>query len=210
MLVPFVANGQGLSGDESLTPQQIQSQQLDGFVALSDANFSKLFGTPPTPSDANALANFFNSAFKTAISVGAILAVLRLAWAGYLYMGNDMWSHKSKAKEIIGDVVLGVLLLLSIWIILNQINPDILKLNILRNAKQAPSQTADQQLLNQYLQDTTQNPTDFVQTINPTPIPGYYCFQGGATPGRYQCMTNASNCTRLAQSQGVSSCELAR
>ena len=82
------------------------------------------------------LSTFLNNIFKFALVVGAIGAVLRLAYAGYLYMGQaDMWSHKGQAKAIIGDVTLGLLLLLSIWLILYQINPDILTLNALKNIK---------------------------------------------------------------------------
>ena len=79
------------------------------------------------------LAQYVNTLFTVALSVGAILAVLRIAYAGYLYMATDMWSTKGKAKEILGDVTLGLLLLLSIYLILNQINPEILKLDVLRN-----------------------------------------------------------------------------
>ncbi len=60
-------------------------------------------------------------------------AVLRLVYAGYMYMGSDMWSSKGKAREIIRDTTLGILLLLAIWLILFQINPNILNLNILQN-----------------------------------------------------------------------------
>ncbi len=82
-------------------------------------------------------SNFINGLFKFAIALGAIGAVLRLAYAGYLYMGqSDMWSQKGAAKEIIKDVTLGLLLLLSIYLILFQINPDILTLKALRNIKE--------------------------------------------------------------------------
>ncbi len=77
-------------------------------------------------------SDFINSLFRFAIIIGAIAAVLRIAYAGYLYMGqSDMWSKKGEAKAILGDVTFGLLLLLSIWIILNQINPDILSLKAL-------------------------------------------------------------------------------
>ena len=79
------------------------------------------------------LADFVSNIFTMAISAGAILAVIRLSWAGYLYMTTDSWGSKGHAKEVIGDVVLGLLLLLGIWLILWQINPDILKLNFLNN-----------------------------------------------------------------------------
>ena len=111
-----------------------------GFVALAPAPpTSKLGVLYGTQGD---LSGFINGLFKFALAVGAILAVLRLAYAGYLYMGqSDMWSHKGQAKTIMGDVVLGLLLLLSIWLILNQINPDILTLNALKNIKANPTPT---------------------------------------------------------------------
>ena len=114
-----------------------------GFVPLADvgsqsSKLSQIYNT----SD---LSGFVNGLFKFAISLGAIIAVLRIAWAGYLYMGSaDMWSTKSKAKEILGNVTLGILLLLAIWLILTQINPDILKLNAIKNIKPVPVQSGPQ------------------------------------------------------------------
>lgn len=103
-----------------------------GFKALTkDANFDKMFSMTgakiPQTTD---LGTFINTAFKMAISIGAILAVLRIAYAGYQYMSSDAWGEKSHAKEILADVTIGILLLLSIYLILNQINPQILKLQI--------------------------------------------------------------------------------
>jgi hypothetical protein len=87
------------------------------------------------------LAQFFNTAFKAAIVVGAMLAVLRLGYAGFVYMTSDLPGMKGNAKEIIGQAVLGLLLLLSVWLILNQINPQILNLDILQPIMQSPSNT---------------------------------------------------------------------
>lgn len=111
----------------------------NGFVPLAETKsgpLSQLYST-----QSGDFSTFINALFKFALAVGAIGAVLRLAYAGYLYMGQaDMWSHKGEAKAIIGDVTLGLLLLLGVWLILNQINPDILKLNGLRNIQQYPVQ----------------------------------------------------------------------
>ena len=81
------------------------------------------------------LGSYINQLFKIALSVGAMLAVLRLVYAGYIYMvsGVGNFASQGKAKEIIGSVVLGMLLLLGIYLILFQINPDIVKLNITQN-----------------------------------------------------------------------------
>lgn len=84
------------------------------------------------------LASFVNVVFKVALSIGAILAVLRIAYAGYMYMTSDAWGNKSKAKEILGDVVLGLLLLLGTYLILAQINPDILNLDALKTIQSVP------------------------------------------------------------------------
>lgn len=85
------------------------------------------------------LAQFFNTLFKTAIVVGAMLAVLRLGYAGFVYMTSDLVSAKTSARDIISNATLGLLLLLAVWLILNQINPSILNLNILQNVKPVPT-----------------------------------------------------------------------
>ncbi len=101
------------------------------FVPLADVSQSQKLSNLYGSTD---FSNFINGLFKFAIAVGAIVAVLRLVYAGYLYMGqSDMWSHKGVAKGIIGEVTLGLLLLLAIYLILYQINPDILTLKALRN-----------------------------------------------------------------------------
>ena len=104
-----------------------------GFVPLAETPAGSKLAQLSTSRD---FSGFINGLFKFAIAIGAIGAVLRLAYAGYLYMGqSDMWSHKGEAKQIITDVTLGLLLLLSIYLILYQINPDILTLSALRNIK---------------------------------------------------------------------------
>ncbi|KKW19524.1 MAG: hypothetical protein UY63_C0011G0006 [Parcubacteria group bacterium GW2011_GWA2_51_10] len=98
------------------------------FVPLADVSESpKLQKLYDSDQD---LSTYINSLFTIAIAAGAIFAVLRLAYAGYLYMGSDMWGKKQDARNIIRDVFIGLLLLLSIWIILHQINPNLLNLKI--------------------------------------------------------------------------------
>lgn len=118
-------------------PEYLMYQAFVPLVPPEGTKLGNLYG-------ASDLSSFVNGLFKFAIAIGAIGAVIRLAYAGYLYMGSDMWSHKSEAKEVIGDVTLGILLLLAIWLILYQINPDILKLNALKNIK--PVRTAPSEI----------------------------------------------------------------
>jgi hypothetical protein len=133
-----------------------------GFVPLADiGSQSSKLGNLYGSSD---LSGFINGLFKFAIAVGAIGAVLRLAYAGYLYMGSaDMWSNKSAARAVISDVTLGLLLLLAIWLILYQINPDILTLNALKNitpvstpqSQSAPAQTTQPTFQSSVIQTCT-------------------------------------------------------
>ena len=113
-LFELAANGQPVLGG---VPGAAQSPLL-----------SRLFD----PNTTN-LAQFFNAAFKTALVVGAMLAVLRLGYAGFVYMTTDAFGIKGDARKDIQDAVLGLLLLLAVWLILNQINPCLLNLNILNS-----------------------------------------------------------------------------
>ena len=117
---------------EKLSRGAYQAVLGGGVGAENSPLLSKLFD-PNTTS----LAQFFNTLFKAAIVIGAILAVLRLGYAGAIYMTTDLPGAKGNAKSIISSAVLGLLLLLAVWLILNQINPDILNLDILRNVKPA-------------------------------------------------------------------------
>ena len=92
------------------------------FVPLAPAPASSKLGQLYGTTD---LSSFVSGLFAAALSIGAILAVLRLGYAGYQYMTTEAFGQKTHAKEIIGDTVLGLLLLISVWLILYQINPDI-------------------------------------------------------------------------------------
>ncbi|OGG51016.1 hypothetical protein A2763_00220 [Candidatus Kaiserbacteria bacterium RIFCSPHIGHO2_01_FULL_54_36] len=115
--------------------------QTGNFVPLAETPGGKLAELYSSPD----LSGFINGLFKFGIALGAIIAVLRLAYAGYLYMGqSDMWSHKGEARTIIADVTLGLLILLSIYLILFQINPDIVQFKALDVIKSAPASSGQQ------------------------------------------------------------------
>lgn len=78
------------------------------------------------------IPQLMNALFKLSVVVGATLAVLQLVYAGYLYMGSDLIDKKSEAKERIQNALVGLLLLGATFLIIQQINPDILDLNIVK------------------------------------------------------------------------------
>ena len=109
----------------------------EGFCPLACVEGSRLEGVySNTDGD---LTQFITRIFSLALTLGGILAIFRIAWAGYLYMTTDLWSSKERAKETLRETVLGLLLLIAVWVILHQINPDILKLNILDTLKENPA-----------------------------------------------------------------------
>lgn len=102
------------------------------FVPLETTDQSPLFSSIFS---SGSLAELLNKLFFASITLGAILAVIKLMWAGYEYMATDLWTRKETAKKTIENVVIGLLLLLSIWLILYQINPQLLNLDILTGLK---------------------------------------------------------------------------
>lgn len=76
------------------------------------------------PQDAICDVNgFLNFAFKLLIGITAVVLVLRLMYEGYQYVVTDVPFLKASAKSDFKTALLGLLLALSAYIILNTINP---------------------------------------------------------------------------------------
>ena len=112
-------------------------------AAFAEADLTALVRGDMTACTTNCVPELLNNLFVAGLAVGAMLAVLRIAYAGWLYMGSaDMWSNKSEAIEVFRNAILGLLLLLGVWLILFQINPDILNLDFTRSLHDASTPTA--------------------------------------------------------------------
>lgn len=106
--------------------QNCMTSGANGFVPLAcTGTGSKLANLYSS----NNLSGYVNALFQFSLSAGAILAVLKIAQAGYLYMMSDLWTKKEAARKILSDVTFGLLILLAIFLILNQINPQLVKLD---------------------------------------------------------------------------------
>jgi ABC-type nickel/cobalt efflux system permease component RcnA len=65
------------------------------------------------------------------ISIGAVLAVCQFVYGGIIYMMTESGAMAmGESKERMQNAILGLLMLLSTWVVFNQINPDLLKLNV--------------------------------------------------------------------------------
>ncbi|HVM73666.1 MAG TPA: pilin [Candidatus Paceibacterota bacterium] len=129
--------GQGPYG----TSPNCNQPNSNGFVPLACYSGSPLV---QQAFSSGSLPDYINNIFNIVLSVGAILAVLRIAYGGYMYMGSaDMWGNKAQAREIIGDAIIGLLLLFAIYLILSQINPNLLNLNVMKDITPVTSATSN-------------------------------------------------------------------
>ena len=158
------------------------------FVPLAQYGGSSRLASLYSGGTGAGLANFFNQAFLILFSFAGMAAVLRLVYAGYIYMMSDQWTSKQHAEEVIKNVTIGILLLLSMYLILSQINPSLLNLNILQDFTNT--------------QPTATPPAAAPPSATPTgslggqPIPGQGCanISTGSTP-YYECFQTMQTCS---------------
>lgn len=130
----------GLSG--AINPANIafaQNQPTSGtYVPLAPLpNTGLNSGTTTTN-----FSSYVLGMFGLLIGAAAALAVIMIVIGGIQYMSTDAISGKSEGKERITDAIYGLLLAISCWLILNTVNPDILKFDILKDVQNTPSQQA--------------------------------------------------------------------
>lgn len=112
-------------------PAQPQPQPLQ--PSPSQINqYQPLVNLPGLTSGTRTLTDYVNVLFRLAIGIGALIAVIRLVLAGIKYMGDDAFSSKAEAKKDIQAVLVGLLIMLSTYVILNTIWPGILRLDLLK------------------------------------------------------------------------------
>ncbi len=97
------------------------------FFAFAGDKTYTLIAPIGTLSGAVTLQTYLEGAFTTIIGIAGILAVLMLVICGIKLMGTGSVSAKSEAKQCIYNAIFGLLLALSSWIILNTINPMLLR-----------------------------------------------------------------------------------
>ncbi len=84
-------------------------------------------GTPSLP-------DYINKIYILIIAIGVLIAIMRIAFAGVKYSMSGVITDKSDAKKDIKGVLLGLAILLLPALVLNTINPDLLRLNFLDTA----------------------------------------------------------------------------
>lgn len=89
--------------------------------------------------DTNTIEGYLQNIFSFGIAIAGALAVIRIVQAGIMYMLSDAWTTKTEATNIIWASVQGLLLALCAYVILNTINPDLVKLKFNLTPTTAPT-----------------------------------------------------------------------
>jgi hypothetical protein len=87
-------------------------------------------GGPNALTEKTTATQFIPGLFQLAIMLATGLAVLMIIWGGVQYMSTDAWGGKNDAKNTIWNAIMGLLLTLSAWLIINTINPGLLQFNL--------------------------------------------------------------------------------
>ena len=74
-------------------------------------------------------ANYINAVYRVALLISGLLAVIMITWGGIEYMGGDSVFNKEEGRKKIQNAIVGLLLLVSSFLILNTINPKLVDLN---------------------------------------------------------------------------------
>lgn len=133
----------------------------------------------------SSLRDYLNLIFRSIIGITGVLAVVMIVICGVKLMGSPSVSGKSEAKQCIWNAILGILLVLGSWILLNTINPQLLNNDVtVADSTAAPSAPGATGVI-----------------TDPTPIePGWYFqFKDAAGNLRYKAAGKSSEaCTKLA------------
>lgn len=97
--------------------------------------YVRLVNIPGLPNTGNVgLPAFLNALYIVIISAAALFAVIKIAIAGVKYTMTDVVPQMSDAKKDIYGALLGLAILLIPFIVLKEINPDLVSLNVLGSA----------------------------------------------------------------------------
>lgn len=96
----------------------------------------------------NAFGRYLNQMIQIFIGICAVLAMVMIVMGGIEYMTSELVSGKEAGKEKITHAVLGLLLALGAFAILNTINPQLLDVSLSKLPKATVTITAEETLRN--------------------------------------------------------------
>lgn len=98
-------------------------------VVVGAEDYAPLVGIPGIDGSSD-FNGFINSLYTLSISIAALLAVIKIVIAGVKWMLTDIVTSKSEAKKDIEGALIGLLIILAAVLILKEINPNLVKVNL--------------------------------------------------------------------------------
>lgn len=114
-------------GGQSTTATPTTSAGSSGFVPLAPISGLTDSGTV---NGSNGLANFLNNLYLYAIGIAGIIAVIEIVIGGLEYSVKDSIESHSNGRHRIQQAILGLVLVLSPYVVFSIINPAILNLSL--------------------------------------------------------------------------------
>lgn len=123
------------------------------------------FDTKPSETNKCPFGNYLNIMIKLIIGFAAVLAMIMIVMGGIEYMTSELVSGKESGKETVTNAILGLLIALGAYMILNTINPA---------------------LLDACLDKLPEAKIIIDDSVPQTPINGMYCTKTAGTNGGYK------------------------
>ncbi len=79
----------------------------------------------------NFLGQYIAAVYRYAVSIVVVVATIMVVYGGFLYLVSPIAGKATKGKEIIKDALMGTVVLLSAYLILNTVNPQLTNLRSL-------------------------------------------------------------------------------
>ncbi len=134
---PYAVNINGSTASPEscarMSPPKAYDSATNQCVATTNMTYTPLVGLPGMPagqpydtSQKCAFGDYFNIVFKAIIGLCAVLAMVMLVYGGIEYMTGGTISEKENGKGTITNAILGLLIVLGSYALLNTLNPQLL------------------------------------------------------------------------------------
>jgi len=149
---------------------------LDAEMLFAGTTYQPLAPLPINGAGGNGeidFATYMIGIFNLAIGIAAVLAVVFIVIGGIQYMSTDAYSGKTDGKEKIQNALLGLLLAISAYTILYNINPDLAMVNFDLSGVETPENPTNDFGPNR--------PTQILRNVFPATTVSAHYFSGGVT-----------------------------
>lgn len=119
--------------------------------AQEDANTPRVYQPivelPRLDPDSQSAEEYVQALFFLSIAAAAILAFIKIMYAGIKWMLSDVVTDKQSAKKDIWGALFGLAIVLSAVLVLTTINPNLVRLNIFGDAPQIGPTNSDSDIV---------------------------------------------------------------